>query len=291
MYFPFRVDLHSLKVEKDQQTNQTENKPKKKKNTNLGRKRKLPTEMIAIYEIASDFFFITLLCRTTYNMEILAPGSSNISFLNNEYSSLPLPTKKTDTFTEEHLREYVAREIYHTCIWDKNSSGPFCFIYNVSSFLKEKLKRERACMDPLVVNKIEHFINKTNPDSYTGVKSLFEFVDSHLTICARWYQMIQAFKLMDQMTDISDLLTFDAEIKRPHNSYQTSCSHHYAKIAKMKKSLCVRFLSWWFIVSVILRMNCSCKEPCKPPYNTSLDSNISSFNLDSKHIIQTILAD
>lgn len=245
MYFKYRIDVYNLK-EKD------------KHNSSLGRKRTLPVEVSAVHQFTSNFLFVTLMCQTTYLKEVNDPGSSNIHFLDDMYSNEALPTKETDIFTLDHVKEYVVRENFHTCVWDKEVFGPLSFIHDVVMYLKDQFEKKKSFLDPSTVLKIQQFFDKAFPDKYTSSKSIFEYVDSYLKITQRWYQMIKAFKIIEQtsaanVTDSNtnimfvDFSAFDG-FKKAHSNYQTSCSHHHAEIRKTHESLKVRFQTWWLTV-------------------------------------------
>lgn len=96
MYFPCRIDLHSLKSKK----------PRETKTNTLGRKRTLPVEATAVHEITNRFVFISLLCQTTYYMECSNPGSSNIHFLDPVYNK-----SKTTIYLNTYAKSiYVSKK-------------------------------------------------------------------------------------------------------------------------------------------------------------------------------------
>lgn len=232
------------------------NLKEKKLNSSLGRKRILPVEISAVHQFANNFMFVTFMCQTTYVKELNNPGSSNIHFLDDIYSEEPLPTKETDVFTLKHLKEYVVREIFHTCVWDKEIFGPLSFIHDVIMYLKYQFENKKLFLDPSTTLKIQQFFDKCCLDEYTASKSIFEHVDTYLKISQRWYQMIKAYKIIEQSNNLIDPDTnikfvdftgFDS-YKKAHSSYQTSCSHHHAQIRKTHESLKVRFHTWWLTV-------------------------------------------
>lgn len=218
MYIPLRVDFHDQKINVINKKEETCHGK-----TKLGRKRKLPDESTAIFEIKDSFTLITLLCPMTLNMELANAGSSNISFLHSDYNATALPTQPTDIITTEHVKEYIAREIFHWCRWDNINFGPFHFIYEVASFLKRQFANIAFTLSATTNKKIKDFLDRLVPDDFTSAKQLLEHIDSHITISGRWYQMIKSFQLFKAFDAHKDIFEFKV---KSHSTYQTSCSYH-----------------------------------------------------------------
>ena len=104
-----------------------------------------PKEEVCQYSFTSDYQFVRMTCSVTMRMELETPGSSSIfASLNGNfmYEDGPLPTSPDDMYSEAVLTEYVVREIYHSCVLDKEQNGPFCFLYKIVNYI-------RKIMDPV----------------------------------------------------------------------------------------------------------------------------------------------
>ena len=245
MYFPFRVDFHGFNKIRCGEDGVLKKRSATAGKT-LGRKRKFPEESTAIFEFENNFSFIKLLCGVTLAMELSAPGSSNISFLGDDYNDQPLPTSETDVYTREHLMEYLAREIYHTCKMDQLEEGPFSFIYHISKYLKERFELKKNELPSTMCDRLNAFFDRVLPNrANSNAKHLLEYVDSHIIVGGRWFQMVRSFRVFTDMQGCGDFVAAYSHLVKSHKTYQTSCSHHHAKIAKYQKSLEDRFLSWW----------------------------------------------
>ena len=245
MYFPFRVDFHGVNKIRCGEEGVSKKRSASAGKT-LGRKRQFPEESTAIFEFENDFSFIKLLCGVTFAMELGAPGSSNISFLGDDYSDQALPTGETDVYTHEHLMEYIAREIYHTCKMDQLEEGPYSFICHVSKYLKERFELKKDELSPTMCDRLNAFFDRILPSrADPNSKHLLEYVDSHIIVGGRWFQMVRSFRVFTDMQSCEDFVGAYSHLAKSHKTYQTSCSHHHAKIAKYQKSLEDRFLSWW----------------------------------------------
>ena len=184
-----------------------------------------PKEMDCHFSFKSDYDFLCNICCITMAMEKREPGSSSLTMLENKifYTPGPLPVRENDNYTEQIVREYVCREIYHSCKLDEERSGPFCFIHNVVQYVREVMEsvtetdsernKKQKIYDFLksVIPENELAECKWLPSKHVDSKKkkkkktssvseqeckdgeLFQYPNSHLVYSKRWISHIIGF--------------------------------------------------------------------------------------------------
>ena len=144
------------------------------------------------------------------------------------YQDGSLPTSPEEEYSHDTLTEYVMREIYHSCVLDKERNGPFCFVYNIVNYIKKIMGNvSESDLNKDIKKKIFDLLRSVVPeadlinsswlyskhtdessnhrsptieeqqyvccDDFGIASELIQYPDSHLIYAKRWLSIIEGF--------------------------------------------------------------------------------------------------